>query len=133
MGTVTNHAMKMFRKRRQSTAFLERSQPTETTDPTCPTSKGTAQHQSRHLHLPKMHSFTPQPRALGPVPAYGDLTEHRQGVQDKELPPQRGGSTWVPMVSWQSLGGHERGFVFPSSPKCPRDPPHGWAAAATSH
>lgn len=34
IGTVTNHARKMLRKRRQSTAFLERSQPTETTEPT---------------------------------------------------------------------------------------------------
>lgn len=34
MGTVTNHAMKMLRNRRQSTAFLERSQPTATTEPT---------------------------------------------------------------------------------------------------
>lgn len=35
IGTVTNQAMKMLRKRCQSTAFLERSQPTETTEPTC--------------------------------------------------------------------------------------------------
>lgn len=34
-GTVTNQARKMFRKRRQSTAFRERSQPTATTEPTC--------------------------------------------------------------------------------------------------
>lgn len=34
MGTVTNHAMKMFLNRRQSTAFLERSHPTATTEPT---------------------------------------------------------------------------------------------------
>lgn len=34
MGTVTNHAMKMFLNRRQSTAFFERSQPTATTEPT---------------------------------------------------------------------------------------------------
>lgn len=34
MGTVTNHAMKIFLNRRQSTAFLERSHPTATTDPT---------------------------------------------------------------------------------------------------
>lgn len=34
MGTVTNQAMKMFRNRRQSTPFLERSQPTATTEPT---------------------------------------------------------------------------------------------------
>lgn len=34
MGTVTNHAMKMFLNRRQSTAFFERSHPTATTDPT---------------------------------------------------------------------------------------------------
>lgn len=35
IGTVTNQAMKMFLNRRQSTDFLERSQPTATTDPTC--------------------------------------------------------------------------------------------------
>lgn len=35
MGTVTNQATKMFRNRRQSTAFLERSHPTATTEPTC--------------------------------------------------------------------------------------------------
>lgn len=34
MGTVTNQAMKIFLNRRQSTDFLERSQPTATTDPT---------------------------------------------------------------------------------------------------
>lgn len=34
MGTVTNQAIKMLRKRRQSTAFLDRSQPTDTTEPT---------------------------------------------------------------------------------------------------
>lgn len=34
MGTVTNQAMKMLRKSRQSTAFLDRSQPTDTTEPT---------------------------------------------------------------------------------------------------
>lgn len=34
MGTVTNQAKKMFLNSRQSTAFLERSQPTDTTDPT---------------------------------------------------------------------------------------------------
>lgn len=34
IGTVTNHAMKMFLNRRQSTAFFERSQPTATTEPT---------------------------------------------------------------------------------------------------
>lgn len=34
MGTVTNHAMKMFLNRRQSTAFFERSHPTATTEPT---------------------------------------------------------------------------------------------------
>lgn len=34
-GTVTNQATKMFRKRRQSTAFRERIQPTATTEPTC--------------------------------------------------------------------------------------------------
>lgn len=34
MGTVTNQAMKMLRNRRQSTAFLERSHPTDTTEPT---------------------------------------------------------------------------------------------------
>lgn len=33
-GTVTNHARKMFLKRRQSTAFWERIQPTATTEPT---------------------------------------------------------------------------------------------------
>lgn len=33
-GTVTNQATKMFRKRRQSTAFRERIQPTATTEPT---------------------------------------------------------------------------------------------------
>ena len=35
IGTVTNQAMKMFLNRRQSTDFLERSQPTATTEPTC--------------------------------------------------------------------------------------------------
>lgn len=35
MGTVTNQAIKMLRKSRQSTAFLDRSQPTDTTEPTC--------------------------------------------------------------------------------------------------
>ena len=35
MGTVTNQAMKIFLNKRQSTDFLERSHPTETTDPTC--------------------------------------------------------------------------------------------------
>lgn len=34
MGTVTNQAIKMLRKSRQSTAFLDRSQPTDTTEPT---------------------------------------------------------------------------------------------------
>lgn len=34
MGTVTNQAMKMLRKRRQSTDLRERSQPTDTTEPT---------------------------------------------------------------------------------------------------
>ena len=34
MGTVTNQAMKIFLNRRQSTAFLERSHPTATTEPT---------------------------------------------------------------------------------------------------
>jgi hypothetical protein len=34
MGTVTNQAIKMFRKSLQSTAFLDRSQPTDTTEPT---------------------------------------------------------------------------------------------------
>lgn len=34
IGTVTNHAMKMFLNRCQSTDFLERSHPTATTDPT---------------------------------------------------------------------------------------------------
>ena len=33
-GTVTNQATKMLRKRRQSTAFRERIQPTATTEPT---------------------------------------------------------------------------------------------------
>lgn len=33
-GTVTNQATNMFRKRRQSTAFRERIQPTATTEPT---------------------------------------------------------------------------------------------------
>lgn len=49
MGTVTNQAMKILRNRRQSTAFLERSQPTETTDPTY--SKG----QSKRLRRPNLH------------------------------------------------------------------------------
>lgn len=35
IGTVTNHAMKIFLNSRQSTDFLERSHPTATTDPTC--------------------------------------------------------------------------------------------------
>lgn len=43
MGTVTNQAMKMFLNRRQSTAFLERSHPTATTEPTW-------KHSSRHKH-----------------------------------------------------------------------------------
>lgn len=34
MGTVTNQAINMLRKSRQSTAFLDRSQPTDTTEPT---------------------------------------------------------------------------------------------------
>lgn len=34
MGTVTNQAIKMFRNSRQSTAFFDRSQPTDTTEPT---------------------------------------------------------------------------------------------------
>lgn len=35
IGTVTNHAMKMFLNKRQSTDFLDRSHPTATTEPTC--------------------------------------------------------------------------------------------------
>lgn len=35
IGTVTNHAMKMFLNNLQSTDFLERSHPTATTEPTC--------------------------------------------------------------------------------------------------
>lgn len=34
IGTVTNQAKKIFLNRRQSTAFLERSHPTDTTEPT---------------------------------------------------------------------------------------------------
>lgn len=46
MGTVTNHAMKMFLNRRQSTAFLERSHPTATTEPTW-------KHSSPSSHEPR--------------------------------------------------------------------------------
>lgn len=35
MGTVTNHAMKIFLNNLQSTDFLDRSHPTATTEPTC--------------------------------------------------------------------------------------------------
>ena len=44
IGTVTNQAMKMFLNRRQSTAFLERSHPTATTEPTCMTREHSKQH-----------------------------------------------------------------------------------------
>lgn len=35
IGTVTNHAMKIFLNNLQSTDFLDRSHPTATTEPTC--------------------------------------------------------------------------------------------------
>lgn len=47
-GTVTNQATKMFLKRRQSTAFRERIQPTATTEPTCSTEIG---HVKRETHI----------------------------------------------------------------------------------
>lgn len=57
MGTVTNQAMKMLRNSRQSTAFLERSQPTDTTEPTCGTAPLSA--------APPQHSPPPHgPAAL---------------------------------------------------------------------
>lgn len=52
MGTVTNHAMKMFLNRRQSTAFLERSHPTATTEPTWKHSR-----QSSHEQLPQTSNY----------------------------------------------------------------------------
>jgi hypothetical protein len=49
---VTNQAMKMFLNKRQSTAFLERSHPTATTDPTCRTRHQSQAHSSLLLNGP---------------------------------------------------------------------------------
>lgn len=45
IGTVTNHAMKMFLNRCQSTDFLERNHPTATTEPTC------VVHRFKNIHI----------------------------------------------------------------------------------
>lgn len=70
MGTVTNQAMKMLRKRRQSTAFLERSQPTETTEPTC-TGGGGHSSAQQWDGAPTQAPITPQPCPSGPPPSPG--------------------------------------------------------------
>ena len=80
MGTVTNQAMKMLRNSRQSTAFLERSQPTDTTEPTCGTAPLSA--------APPQHSLPPTapllctaaaapPPALLPALRFAALPEPR--------------------------------------------------------
>lgn len=135
MGTVTNQAMKMLRKRRQSTAFLERSQPTETTEPTCPRSQGTAQHHSRKgCPLPRnslVQGCPGKASAMGPRVLLQPLGTQQTPCWEsraRSCHPRavmRAGhcSTRFPMAAWQSPGVHQRGFVLPSPP---RVPPHPW-------
>lgn len=119
MGTVTNQAMKMLRKRRQSTAFLERSQPTETTEPTCPRSRSRAQH-GRRMGLTPHVSTTPQP--FPGVPTVLPKPLGTQAEQSEEL-PARGSNGCLAEPRGPSKG-------FCHLLKCSLTQP--WAATATA-
>lgn len=148
MGTVTNQAMKMLRKRRQSTAFLERSQPTETTEPTCPRSQGTAQHRSRTGCPPPRNSlahwYPGKASAMGPrvlLQPLGTQADTMLGEQGKQLPSQssdedravqHSGSHGCLAEPWSP----SKGFCSPitsSTAPSPGDSPQPWAAAVTPH
>lgn len=147
MGTVTNQAMKMLRKRRQSTAFLERSQPTETTEPTCPRSQDSSASQQDGVPTTPQQPCPLVPReslshgAKGLASALGDPGDTVLGEQGKQVPSQSSDED----RALQHLHSHgclaepwspSKGFCSPitsSSAPSPVDSLQPWGAAATPH